>query len=265
MVKRADKKPGKPATVYFVGAGPGDPELLTIKGAKLLKKAAVVVYAGSLVSKELLRYCSKRAAFYDSASMHLKELTDIMIDAAGSGKTVVRLHTGDTSLFSAFCEQAEILERNGIPYDVTPGVSSAFAAAASLRKEFTLPEVTQTVIFTRLAGRTPVPAEEDIEALATHKATICVFLSARAIEEVVRLLIKGGYPPSTPAAVVYKASWEDEITITGTLNDIARKAKKAGIKRHAIILAGKALGGNETRAASKLYDKKFSHGYRTKK
>jgi precorrin-4/cobalt-precorrin-4 C11-methyltransferase len=255
----------RPAIIHFVGAGPGDPELLTIKGAKLLKKAAVVVYAGSLVSKEILRYCSKKAAFYDSASMHLKELTDIMIDAANSGKSVVRLHTGDTSLYSAFGEQAEIIERNGIPYDITPGVSSAFAAAASLKKEFTVPEVTQTVIFTRLAGRTPVPAEEDLEALARHKATICVFLSARAVEEVARLLMKGGYPPSTPAAVVYKASWDDEINITGTLKDIARKAKKAGIKRHALILAGKALGVKETLAASKLYDREFSHGYRTKR
>ncbi len=262
MVKRADKKT---AVVHFVGAGPGDPELVTVKGARLLKKAAVVVYTGSLVSKGLLKYCSRNAALYDSAPMHLDELTGIMIDAARAGKSVVRLHTGDTSLYSAFGEQAGILQRNGIPYDVTPGVSSAFAAAAVLKKEFTVPEVTQTVIFTRLAGRTPVPVEEDLEALAAHKATICVFLSARAIEEVVKKLIKGGYAPSTPAAVVYRASWEDEISITGTLDDIARKAKTAGIKRHALILAGEALGEKETRAASKLYDKGFSHGYRAKR
>ena len=151
MVKRSYKKSSKPATVHFVGAGPGDPELVTVKGAKLLKKAGVVVYTGSLVNKGLLKHCSKKASLYDSAPMHLGELTDIMIDAAREGKSVVRLHTGDTSLYSAFGEQAEILERNGIPYDITPGVSSAFAAAASLKKEFTVPEATQTVIFTRLA------------------------------------------------------------------------------------------------------------------
>lgn len=259
-----NKKTKKLSTVHFVGAGPGDPELITVKGARLLKKADIVIYTGSLVDERLLRHCPKKTVFYDSASMHLAELTDIMVRAARNGKKAVRLHTGDPSIYSAMGEQAEVLEREGVPYDITPGVSSAFAAVASLKKEFTVPEVTQTVIFTRLAGRTPMPEKEDLARLSAHGATICVFLSGRMIDEVVSNLIKGGYPLSTPASVVYRASWKDEIRVTGTLKDIAGKAREAGIKRHAIILAGKALGDRKSGVASKLYDKTFSHGYRKK-
>ena len=254
--------PKKPSTVYFVGAGPGDPGLMTIKGAKALKEADVLVYAGSLVRDKLLQYCRKDARIHNSASMDLESIMSVIVRAAREGKRVVRLHSGDPTLYSALGEQAEVLEREGIPYEVIPGVSSAFAAAAALKKELTVPELTQTVIFTRLTGRTSVPEAERLSSLASHNATICVFLSASMIEKVVEELMKG-YTPDTPAAVVYRASWEDEVIIRGTLSDIAGKSKGAGIKRHALIMAGGALAeGGVLEKASRLYDRGFSHSYR---
>lgn len=252
-------KPSKKTFIHFVGSGPGDPELITVKGSKLLSRADVVIYTGSLVKDNILKYCRKGVEAHNSASMHLEEMTGIMIKAAKAGKNVVRLHTGDPSLYSAMREQADILDKEGIDYGIVPGVSSAFAAAAVLKKEFTKPGITQTVIFTRLEGRTPVPAEESLSKLAKHKASICVFLSAGMIDKVVEELLKG-YPPQTPAAVVYRATWDDEIKITGTLKDIAGKAQAAGIKNHALIIAGSAIG--EGPAASLLYDKGFRHGFR---
>jgi precorrin-4/cobalt-precorrin-4 C11-methyltransferase len=247
--------------VYFVGAGPGDPGLITVKGAGLLKKADIVVYAGSLVSRGIVnRYC-KKAMLHDSAKMHLERIIEILKRGVISGKTVVRLHTGDTAFYSALGEQAFLLAEAGIPYEVVPGVSSASACAAILGKELTIPGKTQTVIFTRAGGRTPVPRKEDIRSLASHNATMCIFLSADKINEVVGMLIKE-YPKSTPVAVIYRATWKDELKITGTLKDIAEKTAQKGITSHAVIMVGHAIGGWPREMASMLYNKKFPHSFR---
>ncbi|MBI5468405.1 MAG: precorrin-4 C(11)-methyltransferase [Deltaproteobacteria bacterium] len=250
------------STVSFVGSGPGDPELITVKGMRLLEKADVVVYAGSLVKEKVLKYCREGTEIHNSAGMNLDEIMSVMVKAAKEGKSVVRLHTGDPSLYGALREQADILDTEGVPYEVVPGVSSAFASAAALKKELTMPGVTQTVIFTRLEGRTPVPERERLSALALHNATICVFLSASMIDKVVEEL-GNGYPPDTPVAVVYRATWEDEKKVTGTLEDIASKVKAEGISRHALIIVGRAIGGaGSSGRTSLLYDKDFKHGYR---
>lgn len=251
----------KPSIVYFVGAGPGDPELITVKGMRLLQEADVVVYAGSLVQRAVLKYCRKETVVHDSAVMNLEQILGVMVGVAREGRRCVRLHTGDPSLYGALREQAEVLERESIPYEIVPGVSSAFASAAAVKRELTRPGGTQTVIFTRLAGRTPVPASEGLASLASHNATMCVFLSAASIDEVAAELSKG-YGPTTPAVVVYRATWEDELIITGTLVDIASKVKAAGITRHALIIVGEAIGA-DAGAASKLYDRTFSHGFRS--
>lgn len=258
-------------TVFFIGSGPGDPELITVKGKRLLEEADVVIYAGSLVKEKVLQYAKKNAVIYNSASMTLEQIMKIMKEAANNGKKVARLHTGDPTLYSALREQADILERAKIPYEVIPGVSSAFASAAALKEELTMPEVTQTVIFTRLEGNTPVPEKERLSELARHNATMCIFLSIGMIENVVEEL-KYGYAEDTPVAVVYRATWEDEKIVRGTLKDIAIKVKKAKIARQAMIIVGKTLGapvGSKQRAIgkgrrSKLYDKNFEHGYRKK-
>lgn len=248
-----------PSTVYFVGAGPGDPDLITVKGRRLIEEADVVVYAGSLVREKALVYCKEGVEVHNSASMHIEEIMEVMVSASRAGRKVVRLHAGDPSLYGAVREQADILEKESIPYEIVPGVSSAFASAAALKRELTRPGVTQTVIFTRIEGKTPVPEKESLSSLAAHNATICVFLSIGMIDRVVEELSKG-YPPSTPAAVVYRATWEDELVITGTLGDIAGKVKEAGVSRQAMIIAGRAIG--EGSEASRLYDKGFSHGFR---
>jgi precorrin-4/cobalt-precorrin-4 C11-methyltransferase len=250
----------KPAKVHFVGSGPGDPELITVKGRRLLEEAEIVVYAGSLVKEKVLCWCKEGVEIHNSASMDLYEITALIIKASKEGRRVVRLHTGDPALYSATAEQMEVFDRAGVPYEVTPGVNAAQAAAASLKSELTMPEVCQTVIFTRYPGRTPVPDKERLQALASHRATICIFLSVAMIEEVVREL-REGYPPDTPAAVVYRASWEDELIVRGTLEDIARKVKEAGIKRHAVILVGKSIGEGRGQR-SRLYSKGFKHGFR---
>lgn len=249
--------------ISFIGAGPGDPELITVKGKRLLEEADVVVYAGSLVNEKVLQYAKKDAGIYNSASMTLEEIMKIMIEAARAGKKVVRLHTGDPTLYSALREQADILDEEGIPYEVVPGVSSAFASAAALKDELTMPEITQTVIFTRLEGKTPVPEKESLSELAKHNATICIFLSIGMIEKVVEEL-KQGYADDTPVAVVYRATWEDEKIVRGTLKDIAVKVKNAGIKRQAMIIAGNVLGKmlKAEGKKSRLYDKNFKHVYR---
>lgn len=250
-----------PEKIWFVGTGPGDPELITVKGMRLLEDADVVIYAGSLVSDKVLGYCRKKVEAYDSASMHLEEMVSIMSKAAKEGKKVVRLHTGDPSLYGAMREQAELLEKEGMPYAVVPGVSSAFASAAALKRELTAPGISQTVIFTRVAGKTPVPEKERLRLLASHNATICIFLSVNMIDTVVEELAEGGYPADTPVAVVYRASWEDEKKVVGSLATIASKVKEAGITRQALIIAGRAIGDESS--ASLLYDKDFSHGFRT--
>jgi precorrin-4/cobalt-precorrin-4 C11-methyltransferase len=245
--------------IVFLGAGPGDPELLTLKGRRLLDAADMVVYAGSLVNPALLD--GVRAEIYDSAGMTLDEVLAVLIAAWRAGRKAVRLHTGDPSLYGAIREQMQRLDREGIPYEVVPGVSSAFAAAAALKAELTVPEITQTVIFTRIGGRTAVPEAESLRRLAAVRASMCIFLSAGMMEQVAAELLAGGCPPDTPAAVVEKASWPEQRIVRGTLADIADKVKASAIRKTAMILVGQALSDMET-AASKLYDAGFSHGCR---
>jgi precorrin-4/cobalt-precorrin-4 C11-methyltransferase len=254
--------------VHFVGAGPGDPELITVKGLKALREADVVVYAGSLVNPALLSELKTGAVAYDSAPLTLEEVLAIMGEAVAAGKRVVRLHTGDPSVYGAIQEQMEALDALGISYLVVPGVTAAFAAAAGLKQELTLPEVSQTVILTRVEGRTPVPEKEQLRRIAALGATVCLYLSVSMMEKVVEELLAGGsYTPSTPAAVVSRASWEDERIVEGTLADIAGKVAAAGITRQALIIVGDVLKARSEGVAekSKLYDKDFEHGFRLKR
>ena len=247
--------------IYFVGAGPGDPELITLKGRRILDRADVVVYAGSLVNPGLLE--GIKAAIYDSATMTLDEVIEVMRSAVESGRTTVRLHTGDTSFYSAISEQIERLRALKIGYEVVPGVSSAMAGAALLGQELTIPEISQTVIFTRLEGRTPVPETEKLGGLAKHRATMVIFLSVGMIEKVRDELLEG-YPGTTPVAVIEKASWPDQRIKRGTLKDIVELVRNAGIKKTALIYIGDSLRASEGPLGkkSKLYHKDFSHGYR---
>ena len=245
--------------ISFVGAGPGDPELITLKGRRLLDKADVIVFAGSLVNPALLQ--NLEAEIYDSAGMNIDEIIDILSSSFHNGKRCVRLHTGDPSLFGAVREQMKRLDELGIPFELVPGVSSAAAAAAAMKRELTCPGISQTVILTRHAGRTPVPRGQEIEVLARHQATMCIFLSVSMMDELVRELLAGGYKASTPVAVVEKASWPDERVVRGSIEDIASRVRRAGIKKTAMIIVGDVLelrGGKN----SMLYHPGFSHGYR---
>jgi len=256
----------RPGEVVFVGAGPGDPRLITVLGREAVAEADLILYAGSLVNPEVLRWARPDAEIHDTAGMDLARTTALCLDAAREGRRVVRLHTGDPSLYGAIQEQMVPLEGAGVPCRVIPGVSSAFASAATLCTQLTLPGATQTVIFTRLAGRTPVPAGENLERLAATGATLCVFLSVDRIGEVVAACRTGGLPGETPVAVVCRASWPDERAVTGTLADIAEQAQAAGFRRQAMILVGEALRprltGWDQFQRSKLYDPGFSHGFR---
>lgn len=246
--------------IHFVGAGPGAPDLITLRGAKLIEKAGVIVYAGSLVNPELLKYANPACRSYDSSSMTLEEVIDKLTEAHSSGIEAVRLHTGDPSIYGAIREQIDILKKLGIPYDITPGVSSFCAAAAAAEAEYTLPSVSQTVIISRMEGRTPVPEKEKIRLLASHQASMVLFLSSGMLEDLCSELIEGGYPPETKAALVYKASWPEQKIISTDLSGLAESADKAGIKNTALVLVGNFLG--DEYELSKLYDKHFSHGFR---
>ncbi len=246
--------------VYFVGAGPGDPELITLKGRRLLDCAELVIFTGSLVPRALLTGIA--AEIHDSAGMTLYQVIKLMVAAQRQGKRVVRLHTGDPSIYGAIAEQMEQLRAHGIDYAVVPGVSSGTAAAAALCAELTLPEVSQTVIITRRGGRTPVPQGERLELLAAHQATMLIYLSVGMIEEVVAELQRGGYSPDSPAAIVEKASWPEEVRLRGTLATIAAQAREANIAKTAIIAVGRVFAEAPVPALSKLYDGSFSHGYR---
>ncbi len=262
MIPTSSKNQG---SVYFVGAGPGDPELITVKGRRLLMDADVVVYAGSLVNDAILSVCRKDSVLLSSAGMSLADIIKTLAEASRAGKRAVRLQTGDPTFYSALAEQAAALDVLNVSFEVVPGVSSAFASAAALKKELTVPEVSQTIILTRMEGRTPVPEGEKLSLLASHGATLCIFLSISMIEGVVAELKKGAYDDNTPVAVVYRASWPDEEQITGTLKDIAAKVEEAGITKHAMILVGDSLGTmEENDARSKLYDAGFSHEFREK-
>ena len=253
--------------VLFVGAGPGDPELITVKGLKALQAADVVVYAGSLVNPQLLAHLKSGARAHDSAPLTLEQVVSIMAEAVRDNKRVVRLHTGDPSVYGAVQEQMEALDTLGIAYGVIPGVTAAFAAAASLGQELTLPEVSQTVILTRREGRTPVPESEKLHRIAAIGGTVCLYLSVGMIDEVVAELLAGGiFTRETPVAVVSRASWSDERTVEGTLDDIAEKVRAAGIDRQALVIVGEVLAAR-TRGVpekSRLYDPQFGHGYREK-
>jgi len=245
--------------VYFIGAGPGDPELITVKGKRLLDEADIIIYAGSLVNPTLLKDARDGCEIYNSAEMTLEEVIEVMKNGEQQGKKIVRLHTGDPSLYGAIREQMDILIEKGISFENIPGVSSFLAAAAALKVEYTLPGVSQTVILTRMEGRTAVPENESIESLASHRATMAIFLSVGMMDELV-LKLKKGYGAETPAAVVYKASWKDQKIVRGTLSDIAEKVRQEGIKKTAMILVGKFLG--DEYELSKLYDKSFTHEFR---
>ena len=245
--------------VSFIGAGPGDPELLTIKGKKLIASADIIIYAGSLVNPQVLSDAKEGAVIYNSAGMNLEEVLAVMKDGEEKGLKVVRVHTGDPAVYGAHREQMDALERMGIAYEVIPGVSSFLAAAAVLKKEYTLPGVSQTVILTRMEGRTPMPEGEKLLDLARHQATMIIFLSVGMIEELASTL-RQAYREDTPAAVVYKATWEDQKIVRGTLRDIADKVKAAGICKTALTVVGDFLGDDYE--LSKLYDKTFTHEFR---
>ena len=249
--------------VHFVGAGPGAADLITVRGQRLLAEADVIIYAGSLVNPELLKGAKPDCEIHDSASMTLEEVIEVMKKAEAAGKTTVRLHTGDPSIYGAIREQVDLLEESGIEYDVVPGVSSCFGAAAALQAEYTLPDVSQTVIITRMAGRTPVPEKEEISLLAAHQATMVIFLSTGLLEPLKERLLAGGYRKDTPAAIVYKATWPDEKVFRGTVDTLPQMAKENGITKTALILVGDFLGGRYER--SKLYDPAFTHEFREAK
>ena len=247
--------------IYFVGAGPGDKELLTVKGARLLAQADCVIYAGSLVNPELLEYAGKNCIILNSATMTLEEVIQVMQDNERQHKTTVRLHTGDPSLYGAIREQIDQLVELGLHYEIVPGVSSFSGAAAALGAEYTLPGISQTLILTRMEGRTPVPFNERITELAKIGASMVVFLSGDKLAELSDRLIEGGYSADTPAALVYKVTWPDEKIITTTVAELAGEAEKHGIKKTVLVLVGRFLGDVYDR--SLLYHPDFSHGYRT--
>lgn len=247
--------------IHFVGAGSGAADLITVRGAKLLETADVIVYAGSLVNPALLQNAKPDCAIYDSAKMTLEEVMAVMLPAEQAGKLVVRLHTGDPCLYGAIREQMDILDAHGVSYNVVPGVSSFCGAAAALKAEYTLPDVSQTVIITRMAGRTPVPERESIRKLASHGSTMVLFLSTGLIPQLVEELLAGGvYTAETPAALVYKATWPDEKTFRCTIGTLERTAKENGVTKTALITVGGFLGADYAR--SKLYDPTFTTEFR---
>lgn len=246
--------------ITFVGAGPGAEDLITVRGQNLLKKADIVIYAGSLVNPGLLSVCREDCRIYNSAKMTLEEVLDVMVQGEAQGKETVRLHTGDPCLYGAIREQMDALEQRGIAYEVCPGVSSFCGAAAALHAEYTLPGVSQSVVITRMAGRTPVPERESIRSFAAHQATMTVFLSAGMLEKLSEELILGGYAPDTPAAIVYKATWPDEKVLRCTVGTLVQTAEEAGVTKTALIVVGRVLEGEYER--SKLYDPSFTTGFR---
>ena len=247
--------------VYFVGAGPGDPELLTLKGRRLMEQADVIVYTGSLIEPAILNYANSTAETYDSATMHLGQIVDLIADNVKQGKRVVRLCSGDPSLYGATQEQIDILESRQIECELVPGVSSFLAAAATLRRELTLPSVSQTVIITRPAGRTPALSAESIKKLSKHRATMVIFLGAKQIRKLCKELIEGGYPKTTPIAVLYRVSWPEETIIKGTIDHMAAKAEKSKISKTALVIVGRVLA-ESAYSRSKLYDPLFTHSHR---
>ncbi|MEW4283658.1 precorrin-4 C(11)-methyltransferase [Priestia koreensis] len=250
--------------LYIVGAGPGDPDLITVKGLTLLQEADVVLYADSLVSEELIKKAKPKAEILKTAGMHLQEMVDVMVQHVKGGKTVVRVHTGDPAVYGAIMEQMALLKKEGIETKIIPGVSSVFAAAAAVGAELTIPDLTQTLILTRAEGRTPVPEFEKLRDLGKHQCTIALFLSATLTKKVMKEFIAAGWSKDTPVAVVYKASWPDEKIVRTTVEHLDEDMRKNGIRKQAMILAGWALDPDihDKEYRSKLYDQAFTHGYR---
>jgi precorrin-4/cobalt-precorrin-4 C11-methyltransferase len=249
--------------VYFVGCGPGDPELLTVKAKKLIEKAEIIVYSGSLIPPEIIKLC-KKAKLYDAAKLVREEIFKILRDNALKGKLVVRLHDGDPTIYGAIREQTDNLKKEKIGFEIVPGITSFLASAAALGTELTLPGITQTIIISRAESRTKVPTREKISELAKHRATMIFYLSVHLISDIVKEALKGGYPASTPVAAVYRASWKDEKVIKGTLGNITKKIRDEKITRTAIIIIGDIVNPKHYEY-SKLYDKTFSHGFRKAK
>ena len=247
--------------IHFVGAGSGAPDLITVRGAKLLKDADVIIYAGSLVNPQLLDYKKEGCRVYNSARMTLEEVLDVMLEAEKKNLVTVRLHTGDPCLYGAIREQMDVLDEKKISYDYTPGVSAFCGAASALNLEYTLPDVSQSVIITRMEGRTPVPEKESIQSFASHHATMVIFLSTGMLEELSRRLIEGGYTADTPAAIVYKATWPDEEAYLCTVGTLAETAKKNNITKTALMIAGDIVTHSHY-DRSKLYDPGFSTEFR---
>lgn len=246
--------------VIFIGAGPGDPDLITVKGRNAIEKADIIIYAGSLVNKDVLDVRKEDSVVYNSAVLNLDEIIEIIKEGIDEGKLIARVHTGDPSIYGAIGEQIRELQNNGIKYEIIPGVSSVFGTASVLERELTLPEISQTVIITRPEGRTPKPKEESIASLSRHEATMCIFLGVGMIEKVVEELLVG-YTEDTPIAVVKKATWDDQEIIEGTLKDIVEKVKIANITKTAMIIVGDVLNPGDF-TPSKLYDVNFKHEYR---
>ncbi len=248
-------------TIHFVGAGSGAADLITLRGKQQLEEADIIIYAGSLVNPDLLKYAKDGCEIFNSAKMTLEEVLEVMIRGTKEDKQIVRLHTGDPCLYGAIREQMDVLDEEGIPYDYTPGVSSFCGAASALNLEYTLPDISQSVIITRMAGRTPVPEKESIESFAAHNATMVIFLSTGLLEELSERLIAGGYTADTPAAIVYKATWDDEKSFICTVGTLAETARKNNITKTALMIIGNVVGcTNYDR--SKLYDPGFTTEFR---
>lgn len=247
--------------VYFVGAGTGAVDLITVRGMRLLQRANVIIYAGSLVNPELLSYAGKNCEIHNSAEMTLDEVIAVMREAEEAGRMTVRLHTGDPSVYGAVREQMDELDRLGISYESCPGVSACFGAAASLNLEYTLPGISQSLIITRMEGKTKVPEKESMESLAAHQASMAVYLSAGMLEELAKRLMAGGYGEDTPAALVYKATWPEEKAFLCTVGTLHATAKEYGITRTALVLVGEAVAHWHYQK-SKLYDPNFSTAFR---
>lgn len=247
--------------IHFVGAGSGAPDLITIRGKKFLEEADVVIYAGSLVNPQLLEYTREGCEIYNSAKMTLEEVLDVMFAAEEAGKMTVRLHTGDPCLYGAIREQMDVLDEKGIEYDYCPGVSSFCGAASALNLEYTLPDVSQSVIITRMAGRTPVPEKEEIASLAAHQATMVVFLSTGMLPQLTERLLAGGYKEDTPAAIVYKATWEDEKTFVCTVGTLAKTAEENHVTKTALMIIGDVVSHSHYQR-SELYNPAFTTEFR---
>ena len=250
--------------VYFVGAGTGAPDLITVRGKRLLEQADVIIYAGSLVNPEFLKYAKKECEIHDSAFLTLEEVIEQMVQAERRGKTVVRLHTGDPSIYGAVREQMDELDRQKIPYESCPGVSACFGAAAALNLEYTLPEVSQSLIITRMEGKTKVPPKESIESFAAHQTSMAIYLSTGMLQELSKRLVAGGYPKTTPAALVYKATWPEEEAYICTVETLWETAREHGIKKTALILVGEAVA-HRSYQKSRLYAADFSTEFRRAK